>query len=90
MFRCVCALCVKIPFHFCLQCIEPVKESLYLPPYCCCKHPTFHSVNELLLPENCVNLAKFIAEAEKVKRSAPKTLVLSDVEKDRNLQATLF
>ena len=32
--------------------------------------PTFHNVDKMLLPENCVNLAKFITEAEKVKRAA--------------------
>ena len=34
------------------------------------KEPTFRDVTELLLPENCVNLAKHITEAEKVKRAA--------------------
>ena len=30
---------------------------------------TFHNVQEMLLPENYVNLAKFIVQAEKVKRA---------------------
>ena len=34
------------------------------------KEPTFHNDTEMLLLENCVNLAKYITEAEKVKRAA--------------------
>ena len=30
--------------------------------------PTFHSVTEMLLPKDCLNLAKYITEDEKVKK----------------------
>ena len=33
------------------------------------KEPTFCNVTEMLLLENCVNLAKYITEDEKVKRA---------------------
>ena len=47
------------------------------------REPNFRNVAEILLPENCVNLAKYIVEAEKVKKKRlhKKTQMLSDVEK---------
>ena len=53
--------------------------------------PTVHNAEELLLPENCVNLAKIIVEEKNVKKGCwRKFLNLYDAEKDCNLQTMLF
>ena len=52
----------------CLSVSVPVSVSLSLS--CVVSEPTFCNDTEMLLPENCVNLAKYITEAEKVNRAA--------------------
>ena len=52
--------------------------------------PTFHKVTGMLFPENCVNLAKFIIEVEKVKGCTQKLSNLYAAEKGCNLQETIF
>ena len=49
-----------------------VPVSVSLSVSCVVSEPTFCNVTEILLPENCVNLAKCLIEAEKVNRAAQK------------------
>ena len=79
----------------CLLCRAAEENEIYLQFIFTSKRwtsgvVTFHNVNEMSLPENYMNLAKFIVEGEKVKRAAHGNSSLSDVEKDCNLPVTLF
>ena len=56
----------EIRLIFVCQALNQLRN-VYIDPHVgVVRDPTFYSVNEMLLPENCVNLAKFVIEAENV------------------------
>ena len=85
---CVFPLCEtaeenKIHFNFVCQALNQIRNVYIYPQADAVREPTFRNVIEMFHPKNCVNLAKYITEAEKIKIKGlhNKTQILSDVEK---------
>ena len=79
--------------HFTFVC-HPLNQSRNVYIYLLvdvASDPSFHVVKAMLLPEDCVNLARFIVEAEKLTKILNlgiytwKFVNLPDAEKDHNL-----
>ena len=60
----------EIHFIFVCQALQELRNVYIYPHVGVVNDPTFHNGTVMLLPEYCVNLAKFIIESEKVKRAA--------------------
>ena len=60
----------KIHFIFVCQSLNQVRHGYVYPHVGVATEPTFRNVTEMLFPEKCVNPAKRVMEAKKVKRAA--------------------
>ena len=71
----------KIHFIFVCQSQNQVRHGYVYPHVGVATEPTFRNVTEMLFPEKCVNLAKSVMEAKKVKKGCTRKLILCDIEK---------